>query len=292
MMERLDILMLYIMVDMATPGRLNDFVERGKISYAKLQFLVLDEADRMLDMGFKEDISKMVRNTDMPGKGTRQTLMFSATYPDEIQKMAFEFMSNYLFLAVGVVGGACSDVSQTFLQVPMYEKREKLLELVRDSASQSNGLPSKTLVFVETKKTADFIASYLCQSTFAATSIHGDRLQREREEALKDFKADRKPVLVATAVAARGLDIRGVQHVVNYDLPKSIDEYVHRIGRTGRLGNTGRATSFYDPEGDGDIGPKLVDLLTKQGVEIPDFMGEGCADGGAEADGDDDEDWG
>ena len=159
----------------ATPGRLNDFVERGRISYSKLQFLVLDEADRMLDMGFKEDIGKMVRNTDMPSKGIRQTLMFSATYPDEIQKMAFEFMSNYLFLAVGVVGGACSDVSQTFLQVPMYEKREKLLDLVRESANQSQGLPTKTLVFVETKKTADFIASYLCQSEFAATSIHGDR---------------------------------------------------------------------------------------------------------------------
>jgi len=256
----------------ATPGRLNDFVERGKISYNKLQFLVLDEADRMLDMGFKEDIGRMVRNTDMPGKGIRQTLMFSATYPDEIQKMAFEFMSKYLFLAVGVVGGACSDVSQTFLQVPMYEKREKLLDLVRDSAKESNGLPIKTLVFVETKKTADFIASYLCQSDFAATSIHGDRLQREREEALKDFKGDRKPVLVATAVAARGLDIRGVQHVVNYDLPKSIDEYVHRIGRTGRLGNTGRATSFFDSQQDSGLAGDLVKVLVESQQNVPSWL--------------------
>jgi len=256
----------------ATPGRLNDFVERGRISYSRLQFLVLDEADRMLDMGFKEDIGKMVRNTDMPSKGTRQTLMFSATYPDEIQKMAFEFMSNYLFLAVGVVGGACSDVSQTFLQVPMYEKREKLLDLVRESANQSQGLPIKTLVFVETKKTADFIASYLCQSDFAATSIHGDRLQREREEALKDFKADRKPVLVATAVAARGLDIRGVQHVVNYDLPKSIDEYVHRIGRTGRLGNTGRATSFFDNQQDSGLAGDLLRVLVDSQQIVPNWL--------------------
>lgn len=256
----------------ATPGRLNDFVERGKVSYSRLQFLVLDEADRMLDMGFKEDIGRMVRNTDMPSKGTRQTLMFSATYPDEIQKMAFEFMSNYLFLAVGVVGGACSDVSQTFLQVPMYEKREKLLDLVRESATQSKGLPSKTLVFVETKKTADFIASYLCQSELAATSIHGDRLQREREEALKDFKGDRKPVLVATAVAARGLDIRGVQHVVNYDLPKSIDEYVHRIGRTGRLGNTGRATSFFDIQQDSGLAGDLVRVLADSQQNVPNWL--------------------
>ena len=160
--------------------------------------------------------------------------------------MAFEFMSNYLFLAVGVVGGACSDVSQTFLQVPMYEKREKLLDLVRESANQSQGLPIKTLVFVETKKTADFLASYMCQSKVSATSIHGtiitsfelwtcndsfatgDRQQREREEALKTFKMGETPVLVATAVAARGLDIKGVEHVVNYDLPTDIDEYVHR----------------------------------------------------------------
>ena len=196
----------------ATPGRLKDFVERRTIDYSAVQYLVLDEADRMLDMGFKEDILGMVRHHTMPGRSNRKTLMFSATFPPEIQQMASEFMKpTYLFLTVGVVGGACSDVSQTFLQVPMYEKREKLLDLVKDSAEsnrEAGGSPYKTLVFVETKKTADFIASYLCQSSFAATSIHGDRLQREREQALNDFRKDRKPVLVATAVAARGLDIR------------------------------------------------------------------------------------
>lgn len=256
----------------ATPGRLLDFVERGKISFMNVQYLVLDEADRMLDMGFKEDIDKMVRNPDMPGKGERQTLMFSATFPPEIQKMAYEFMSNYLFLVVGVVGGACTDVTQTFFQVSQYEKREKLLEIVREISDAGGAI--KTLVFVETKKTADFIASYMCQSEFAATSIHGDRQQREREEALQDFKMDRKPILVATAVAARGLDIKGVSQVINYDLPKQIEEYVHRIGRTGRLGNTGRSTAFYDSGTDAGLAADLVRILGDAQQEVPDWLAE------------------
>ena len=239
--------------------RLHDYVERGKVSYSNLQFLVLDEADRMLDMGFKDDIIKMVRNPDMPGKGTRRTMMFSATFPDEIQKMAFEFLADdYLFLGIGRVGGACRDVAQAFEQVEQYDKREKLLNLIRESPKTM-----KTLVFVETKKTADFLASYMCQSSVAATSIHGDRQQRQREEALRTFKLGETPVLVATAVAARGLDIKGVEHVVNYDLPSDIDEYVHRIGRTGRVGNTGRATSFYDRGADGGLARPLLDILAE-----------------------------
>ena len=173
--------------------------------------------------------------------------MFSATFPSEIQK--YEFMDNYLFVEVGLVGGACSDVTQTFFQVSQYEKREKLLENIRDISGKA-----KTLVFVETKKTADFIASYMCQSGFATTSIHGDRLQREREEALEDFKSDRKPILVATAVAARGLDIRGVEYVINYDLPGDVEEYVHRIGRTGKLGKHGLVINLVD-------GPKSMAVL-------------------------------
>merc|ERR1712203_174024 len=127
----------------ATPGRLHDFVERGKVSYSQLQFLVLDEADRMLDMGFKDDIVKMVRNPNMPGKGSRRTMMFSATFPDEIQKMAFEFLSDdYLFLGIGRVGGACKDVAQKFEQVEQYDKREKLLNIIRESQGRTTG-PSR-----------------------------------------------------------------------------------------------------------------------------------------------------
>jgi len=257
----------------ATPGRLHDFVERGKVSYSQLQFLVLDEADRMLDMGFKDDIVKMVRNPNMPGKGSRRTMMFSATFPDEIQKMAFEFLSDdYLFLGIGRVGGACKDVAQKFEQVEQYDKREKLLNIIRESQGKHNGTIKKTLVFVETKKTADFLASYMCQSKVNATSIHGDRQQREREEALRTFKLGETPVLVATAVAARGLDIKGVEHVVNYDLPTDIDEYVHRIGRTGRVGNTGAATSFYDRGKDGGLARPLLDILAEAQQPVPNWL--------------------
>ena len=235
----------------ATPGRLCDFQRRGKIIFSRVKCLVLDEADRMLDMGFKEDMEKILHNEDLRSH-SHQTLLFSATYPADIQKIAQGYLNNYIFLAVGVVGGACEDVEQTFAQVTHFEKREKLLEVLT---------PDKTLVFVETKKTADFIASYLCQSEHPATSIHGDRLQPEREQALRDFKSDRKPILVATAVAARGLDIKGVAHVINYDLPKTVEEYVHRIGRTGRLGNTGKATSFYDSRNDCGLASGLMTIL-------------------------------
>ncbi|XP_012281400.1 ATP-dependent RNA helicase vasa [Orussus abietinus] len=256
----------------ATPGRLTDFVNRGIISFNKVRFLVLDEADRMLDMGFRQDIEKLIDHETMVPKGQRQTLMFSATFPADVQQLASNFLHNHLFLAVGIVGGACSDVEQTFYEVTKYQKRSKLKELL-DKESES-GL-KRTLVFVETKRNTDFIASFLCGSNFPATSIHGDRLQREREEALADFKRGRMSILVATAVAARGLDIPDVAHVINYDMPKEIDEYVHRIGRTGRVGNRGKATSFYSPDDDGAISDDLVKILRQAGQPVPEFLSGG-----------------
>lgn len=250
----------------ATPGRLLDFVNRRRITFSSLRFLVLDEADRMLDMGFMPDIERMMGHPTMVATGERQTLMFSATFPEDIQRLAGKFLNNYLFLAVGIVGSACSDVEQHFHLVPKFEKRPKLTELISQEGCE------KTLVFVEMKRTADFIASYLSECAHPTTSIHGDRLQREREEALADFKSGRMGVLVATAVAARGLDIKNVYHVVNYDLPKSIDEYVHRIGRTGRVGNRGKATSFYDPEVDAPLARDLVKILQQAGQNIPPWL--------------------
>merc|ERR1719291_1386264 len=205
----------------ATPGRLLDYVEKGKVSFKNLQFLVLDEADRMLDMGFMPEIQKCVDDPNMPEKGTRQTLMFSATFPDDIQVAAQDFLNDYLFLTVGMVGGACSDVQQEFHEVEKFAKREKLEELMQDPARDPK---ERTLIFVQTKKNADFLASHLSQEGLPTTSIHGDRLQREREEALYDFRVGSKPILVATAVAARGLDIPGVAHVINYDIPDDVDE--------------------------------------------------------------------
>ncbi|XP_062409775.1 probable ATP-dependent RNA helicase DDX4 isoform X3 [Sardina pilchardus] len=250
-----------------TPGRLLDIIGRGKVGLSKLRYLVLDEADRMLDMGFEPDMRKLVGSPGMPPKEERQTLMFSATYPEEIQRMAADFLKvDYLFLAVGVVGGACSDVEQLVLEVNQFSKRDQLLEILKTTGNE------RTMVFVETKRKADFIATFLCQEKLPTTSIHGDREQREREQALCDFRTGKCPVLVATSVAARGLDIEHVQHVVNFDLPSSVDEYVHRIGRTGRCGNTGRAVSFFDAEADTNIARSLVKVLSGAQQTVPDWL--------------------
>lgn len=252
----------------ATPGRLNDFVKRKHVSFASVQFFVLDEADRMLDMGFLPTVEEMMGDPTMIATGERQTLMFSATFPEQIQHLAGKFLHNYIFIAVGIVGSASTDVEQIFYQVSKYSKREKLLELIRED-------PTRTVVFVETKRNADFLATLLSEHDIKTTSIHGDRLQREREQALWDFKKGICNTLVATGVAARGLDIEGIQHVINYDLPNSIDEYVHRIGRTGRVGNRGKATSFFDPDSDGPIASGLTKIMQQAGQEVPAWLAQG-----------------
>ncbi|XP_063114231.1 probable ATP-dependent RNA helicase DDX4 isoform X2 [Cavia porcellus] len=253
----------------ATPGRLMDIIGKEKIGLKQVRYLVLDEADRMLDMGFGPEMKKLISCPGMPTKEQRQTLLFSATFPEEIQRLAGEFLkSNYLFVAVGQVGGACRDVQQTILQVGQYSKREKLVEILQNTGDE------RTMVFVETKKKADFIATFLCQEKVSTTSIHGDREQREREQALGDFRSGKCPVLVATSVAARGLDIENVQHVINFDLPSTIDEYVHRIGRTGRCGNTGRAISFFDPESDNHLAQPLVKVLSDAQQDVPSWLEE------------------
>ncbi|KAL7636833.1 UNVERIFIED_CONTAM: hypothetical protein RMT77_012591 [Armadillidium vulgare] len=254
----------------ATPGRLLDFVNKGSITFSSMKFLVLDEADRMIDMGFKPDVDKVVEHPTTPPKGERQTLMFSATFSVNIQQLAKNYLNDYVFVAVGIVGSANVDVKQTVLQIDKVNKREALVGFIKDQLEENRD--EKILVFVETKRMADFIAVYLCNNEINATSIHGDRFQHQREEALSEFKSGKRNVLVATAVAARGLDIKGVGIVMNFDMPKDIDEYVHRIGRTGRVGNPGKAVSYFDIGMDAHLSEDLVKLLRDAGQEVPDWL--------------------
>jgi ATP-dependent RNA helicase DDX3X len=250
----------------ATPGRLVDLIERGRVSLAHIRYLVLDEADRMLDMGFEHQIRRIVQGEDMPGTQERQTLMFSATFPRDIQILAKDFLKEYVFLSVGRVGSTSENITQKIEYVEDQDKRSVLLDIL--AMEPKGGL---TLVFVETKRMADILCDYLIANNYPATSIHGDRTQRERETALQTFRQGRTPIMVATAVAARGLDIPNVTHVINYDLPSDIDDYVHRIGRTGRAGNTGSSTAFFN-RGNKNIIRDLIELLREANQEIPGWL--------------------
>ncbi|XP_047091091.1 DEAD-box ATP-dependent RNA helicase 52C-like [Lolium rigidum] len=256
----------------ATPGRLVDLLERARVSLQSIRYLALDEADRMLDMGFEPQVRRIVEQMDMPPRGVRQTLLFSATFPGEIQRMASDFLENYIFLAVGRVGSSTELIAQRVEFVQEADKRSHLMDLLhaqRDSADQAK--QALTLVFVETKRGADSLENWLCTNGFPATSIHGDRNQQEREYALRSFKSGQTPILVATDVAARGLDIPHVAHVVNFDLPNDIDDYVHRIGRTGRAGKSGLATAFFN-DNNSSMAKSLADLMTESNQEVPAWL--------------------
>ncbi|RWR88636.1 DEAD-box ATP-dependent RNA helicase 37-like protein isoform X1 [Cinnamomum micranthum f. kanehirae] len=258
----------------ATPGRLVDLAERSKVSLQMIKYLALDEADRMLDMGFEPQIRKIVEQMDMPQPGIRQTMLFSATFPNEIQRLASDFLSNYIFLTVGRVGSSTDLIAQRVEFVQEMDKRKHLMDLLyTERANGTNGKQVLTLVFVETKRGADSLENWLCMNGFSATAIHGDRTQPEREQALRSFKNGVTPIMVATDVASRGLDIPHVAHVVNFDLPKDIDDYVHRIGRTGRAGKTGLATAFFS-EGNQPLAKALAELMQEANQEVPSWLSQ------------------
>lgn len=222
----------------ATPGRLLDLISQGFISLRDLEFFVLDEADRMLDMGFIHDIKKVIKL--LPPK--RQTLFFSATMPTEISGLANSILTNPVRIEVTPVSSTVDMIDQKLYHVDQKLKPQLLVSLLEDPAMES------VLVFSRTKHGADKIAKILCKEGIKSEAIHGNKSQNARQRALANFKDRTCRVLIATDIAARGIDVDGLSHVINFDLPNVPETYVHRIGRTGRAGMSGIAIAFCNAE--------------------------------------------
>ena len=222
----------------ATPGRLLDLLNQRYISLQHLQFFVLDEADRMLDMGFVHDVKRII--TRLPAK--RQSLFFSATMPPEIQQLANAILNNPAKVEVTPVSSTADTITQSMYFVSKPDKRRLLLHLLEDQSIRT------VLVFTRTKHGADRVAKDLNKAGITAEAIHGNKSQNARQRALNNFKSRQTRVLVATDIAARGIDIDDLTHVINFELPNVPETYVHRIGRTGRAGANGIAFSFCDAE--------------------------------------------
>jgi ATP-dependent RNA helicase RhlE len=223
----------------ATPGRLMDHMRNGAVSFDKLDTLVLDEADRMMDMGFWPDVRRIVAT--LPDTAARQTLLFSATMPEEVMKLAEEVLCDAKYVQIGTDGGPAKSITHTAENVAAAHKTEWLARFLRRTRGP-------VLVFMRTKSGAERLARKLAGAGLKAASLHADRTQQQRTQAVEGFRSGRFHVLVATDVAARGLDIDGITHVVNYEVPSSRDTYVHRVGRTGRADATGTALTLVAPE--------------------------------------------
>ncbi|TVU21612.1 hypothetical protein EJB05_31261, partial [Eragrostis curvula] len=258
-------------VVVATPGRLNDILEMNKVSLRQVAYLVLDEADRMLDMGFEPQIRKIVRQ--VPPK--RQTLMYTATWPKEVRKIASDLLANPIQVNIGNTDQlvANKSITQHVEVISHGEKSRRLDQILR---SQEPG--SKIIIFCSTKRMCDQLARNLSRQ-YGAAAIHGDKSQAERDSVLSDFRNGRCPVLVATDVAARGLDVKDIRIVVNYDFPTGVEDYVHRIGRTGRAGATGSAYTFFG-EQDSKYASDLVKILEGAEQSVPSQLKELALRGG------------
>ena len=255
----------------ATPGRLCDLVERSALSLRCVKFVVLDEADRMLDMGFEPAIRKIF--SFVPSSDKRQTLLFSATWPKAVRKLAAQFLrdgESTCEIFVGDVNAeleANKSVSQLFIQATDDEKDEKLYHFM-------TGCPegSRMIVFANTKRRVDYLQKRFWSAGFGTCSVHGDKTQAERDVALKDFTANKFPIMFATDVASRGLDIKNVTHVVNFDMARDVESYVHRIGRTGRAGATGASITFFNKDYDKECAPALAKIARKANQDVPDWL--------------------
>jgi len=240
----------------ATPGRLIDILEMGKVNFRRCTYVVLDEADRMLDMGFEPQIRKVLSQV----RPDRQMCLWSATWPKEVKKLAEDFLGRTDFCHIQI--GSCElsanhDILQIVDCCTENEKESKLGRLLDEMSTEPN---NKVLVFTETKRKCDDLTRNMRRHGYVAMCIHGDKKQEERDWVLKEFRAGKCQILVATDVAARGLDVDDVKFVINYDFPNCTEDYVHRIGRTGRKGNTGTAYTFFTNK-DGKNAGDLVGIL-------------------------------
>ncbi|XP_015232265.1 PREDICTED: probable ATP-dependent RNA helicase DDX41 [Cyprinodon variegatus] len=256
--EQMEVVKHGVHMMVATPGRLMDLLQKKMVSLDICRYLALDEADRMIDMGFEEDI----RTIFSYFKGQRQTLLFSATMPKKIQNFAKSALVKPITINVGRAGAASLDVIQEVEYVKEEAKMVYLLECLQKT-------PPPVLIFAEKKADVDAIHEYLLLKGVEAVAIHGGKDQEERTKAIEAFKEGKKDVLVATDVASKGLDFPAIQHVVNYDMPEEIENYVHRIGRTGRSGKTGIATTFINKGCDESVLMDLKALLVEAKQKVP-----------------------
>jgi len=259
-------------VVVATPGRLIDFAEFNQISLDKISLVTLDEADRMLDMGFEPDIRKIMGR--LP-EGY-QTLLYTATWPKKVRKLASEFLKNPISVHIGNTSNelvASKNIEQIVQVVPSREKNKAFFELMTKINTDEKGFAkkenAKCIVFSGTKHFCDTLCKELRQERFAAQALHGNMLQEERDRTLLRFRENKFKILVATDVCARGLDITDIEYVINYDCPLGMDDYIHRIGRTGRADNKGTAYTLFTPEKDRGNAAELVKILTNAGAVVP-----------------------
>eukprot|EP00227_Mantoniella_beaufortii_P008077 CAMPEP_0197581204 /NCGR_PEP_ID=MMETSP1326-20131121/4791_1 /TAXON_ID=1155430 /ORGANISM="Genus nov. species nov., Strain RCC2288" /LENGTH=553 /DNA_ID=CAMNT_0043145075 /DNA_START=187 /DNA_END=1848 /DNA_ORIENTATION=- len=251
-------------VIVATPGRLRDFMNDGDIKLDRVTMLVLDEADRMLDLGFEPEIREIAGAT----RADRQTVMFSATWPNSIQALAAEFMTNPVKVRIGAEGlKASHSVTQIVEVVEQGDKDQHLARIMTKYLGGKKPVP-RTLVFALYKKECQRLYENLRRQNWEVACIHGDMSQRDREDSVAKFKSGASPLLIATDVAARGLDIKNVEYVINYTFPLTTEDYVHRIGRTGRAGATGLAHTFFTVNDKGRAG-ELANVLREAGSEVP-----------------------
>jgi ATP-dependent RNA helicase DDX5/DBP2 len=244
----------------ATPGRLIDFLESGKVNLRRVTYLVLDEADRMLDMGFEPQIRKIIGQI----RPDRQTLMWSATWPREVQTLASSFMNDFVKIKIGSRElSANINVRQVVEVLEESQKNTRLMTHI----NYASGANLKTLIFCETKRGADSLCRQIRSSGVSALAIHGDKQQGERDWVLQEFREGKCMVLIATDVAARGLDIKDIKVVINYDFPSCMEDYVHRVGRTARAGATGTSVSMITSK-HARLARDLIKLLRETNQEV------------------------